>query len=119
MTKKTIKFDIFITNDAEADLEDIYDFLIEQTGQKFAVNVLDKLSHAIKTLSTFPNRGSCPRELLDLGIIEFRQLIFERYRVIYRVMGTLVSIHLIADGRQDMHTLLTQRVLRLHRDRIQ
>lgn len=59
MTKKTVKFDIFISSDAEAELGGIYALLSEQTGQKFAVNMLDKLSHAIKTLSAFPNRGSC------------------------------------------------------------
>lgn len=114
MTTKPVKFDIIVTNDAEDDLEYIYEFLMEHADQKFANQTLDDLAHAIKTLDTFPNRGRHPKELLDLGIVEFMQLIYQRYRVIYRVMGQLVSIQLIADGRQDMQTLLTRRVMRIH-----
>lgn len=114
MTTKPVKFDIIITNDAEDDLEHIYEFLIEHADPQFANQTLDELERAIKTLDTFPNRGSYPKELVDLGIVEFRQLIYQRYRVIYRVIGQLVSIQLIADGRQDMQTLLTRRVMRVH-----
>jgi toxin ParE1/3/4 len=37
---------------------------------------------------------------------------FKPYRVIYRVMNAKVFVYLIVDGRRDMQTLLTQRLLR-------
>ena len=41
-----------------------------------------------------------PKELIALGIGEYRQTAFKPYRVTYRVSGQKVYIYLIADGRQ-------------------
>lgn len=51
------------------------------------------------------------KELLALGIREYRQTHFKPYRLIYRVSGKQVIIYLIADGRRDMQTLLMRRML--------
>ena len=63
-------------------------------------------------LSTSPDRGAHPAELLALGIRDFRQVVFKPYRVIYRRLGSKVYIYLAADGRRDMSTLLARRLLR-------
>ncbi len=65
----------------------------------------------VEGLATSPERGSHPKELLGLGIKEFRQTFFKPYRVIYRVTGNEVIIHLIVDGRRDMQSLLARRLL--------
>ena len=64
----------------------------------------------IEGLATFRERGSHPRELLALGIREYREARFKPYRVIYRAMRPQVYIYLIADGRRDMQTLLARRL---------
>jgi toxin ParE1/3/4 len=66
-----------------------------------------------ESLSRFPDRGSYPKELVALGIKEYRQTFFKPYRVIYRVVGSEVIIHLIADGRRDLQSLLARRLLRM------
>ena len=58
-----------------------------------------------------PERGSHPKELLELGIREYRQMFFKPYRLIYRVTGGKVYVHLVVDGRRDMQTLLSRRLL--------
>jgi toxin ParE1/3/4 len=58
-----------------------------------------------------PARGSYPRELLDLGIKEYRQVFFKPYRLIYRVVARDVIVFVIADGRRDMQSLLARRLL--------
>ena len=58
-----------------------------------------------------PERGNYPRELLDLGIKDFRQVFFKPYRLIYRVMGRDVVVLVIADGRRDLQSLLARRLL--------
>ncbi|WP_233582642.1 type II toxin-antitoxin system RelE/ParE family toxin [Candidimonas sp. SYP-B2681] len=63
------------------------------------------------SLSKYPERGSYPKELVSLGIKEYRQTFFKPYRVIYRVTDTQVIIELIADGRRDMQSLLARRLL--------
>lgn len=63
------------------------------------------------SLASFPERGAYLRELSVLGIREYRQVFFKPYRVIYRVMGERVLIHVIVDGRRDMQSLLSRRLL--------
>jgi toxin ParE1/3/4 len=58
-----------------------------------------------------PERGSYPKELLALGIKEYRQTFFKPYRAIYRIVGRRVYVYLIADGRRDMQSLLARRLL--------
>jgi len=65
----------------------------------------------LQSLATFPERGSHPKELLQLGIRDYRQTYFKPYRVIYRVVGQRVYVYLIVDGRRDMQTLLARRLL--------
>ena len=76
-----------------------------------ADHVLDALMRTAQSLSSFPERGSYPKELLALGIKEYRQTFFKPYRVIYRVVDGQVVIYLIADGRRDMQALLARRLL--------
>jgi toxin ParE1/3/4 len=46
-----------------------------------------------------------------LGIKEYRQTSFKPYRVIYRVLDRQVLIYLIVDGRRDMQSPLSRRLL--------
>ena len=102
---------VLLTHSAERDLEEIYDYIAENDTQGNADHVLKKLMEVAETLATFPERGSYPKELLLLGIREYRQAHFKPYRLIYRVMGKQVFIYMIADGRRDMQTLLSRRML--------
>jgi len=105
------RYEVFLTGGAEQDLESIYDYIAEFDSLASADHVLDKLMKAVEGLSIFPERGSYPKELLALGIKDYRQTFFKPYRVIYRVVGRRVYIHLIADGRRDMQSLLARRLL--------
>lgn len=102
---------VLLTHGAERDLEDIYDYIAESDTQANADHVLDKLMEVAASLAAFPERGSYPKELLQLGIREYRQAHFKPYRLIYRVSGKQVIIYLIVDGRRDMQTLLMRRML--------
>jgi toxin ParE1/3/4 len=104
-------YEVFLTEDANFDLEEIHDYIIRHDGLINAENVLDGLEDVIMRLSTFPERGAYPRELLDLGIREYRQTFFKPYRVIYRVIGSIVYVQLISDGRREMGSLLMRRLL--------
>ncbi|WP_367155671.1 type II toxin-antitoxin system RelE/ParE family toxin [Methylomonas sp. HYX-M1] len=102
---------VLLTKGAEQDLEAIYNYIAEFDSKTSADNVLDRLMEAVENLAQFPERGSFPKELISLGITEYRQVIFKPYRVIYRVKGQSVYIMLIVDGRRDMQALLARRLL--------
>jgi toxin ParE1/3/4 len=88
-----------------------HDYISECDCVANANHVLDELVEVVQSLSRFPERGSYPKELVGLGIKEYRQTFFKPYRVIYRVTGSLVIIYLIADRRRDMQSLLARRLL--------
>ena len=111
MPSAPASYTVLLTQGAEQDLEAIYDYIAEFDCQRNADYVLDQLMVAVQRLALFPDRGSYPRELLALGIKEYRQTFFKPYRVIYRAMGASVVIYLIADGRRDMQSLLLRRLL--------
>lgn len=105
------KFEVLLTEGAEQDLESIHDYISEFDSVANANYVLDELMEVVESLSKLPERGSYPKELVGLGIKEYRQAFFKPYRVIYRVTGSQVIIYLIADGRRDMQSVLARRLL--------
>lgn len=111
MQGASVRFDVFMTEGAEHDLESIYDYIAEFDCPANADYVLDQLNSVLENLARFPERGSHPKELIALGIKEYRQAMFKPYHVIYRVMDTQVVIYVIADGRRDMQSLLSLRLL--------
>lgn len=111
MASAPSKFEVLLTEGAEHDLESIHDFIAKFDCLANANHVLDQLAKVVQSLSRFPERGSYPKELIALGIKEYRQASFKPYRVIYRVTGSQVIIYLIADGRRDMQSLLARRLL--------
>lgn len=111
MAREGGKFDVLLTEGAEQDLEAIYDYIAAFDSLASADHVLDGLMEAAEKLSKAPERGSYPKELLALGIREYRQVFFKPYRVIYRTTGKQVIIYLVADGRRDMQSLLARRLL--------
>jgi toxin ParE1/3/4 len=106
------QYAVSLTDDAKTDLQDIYDYIAEHDVPAKADAVLDKLEALVELLSRFPGRGAVSKELRDVGIKDYREVYFKPYRVIYRVLGTKVYVYLIVDGRRDMQTLLTRRLIR-------
>jgi toxin ParE1/3/4 len=102
---------VLLTEDALRDLGDLYTYIAENDSQANAERVLDRIEEVFERLADHPLRGSCPKELLALGMRDYRQLFFKPYRVIYRVAGQRVYVYVVADGRHDMQTLLARRLL--------
>lgn len=111
MAGTSATFEVLLTEGAEQDLEAIHDYISEFDCVANANDVLDEVMGIVESLSRFPERGSYPKELVSLGVKEYRQAFFKPYRVIYRVTGSQVIIYLIADGRRDMQSVLARRLL--------
>ena len=104
-------FTVLLTDDAAQDLVDVYDFIALHDSPEKAQHVLEQIEKAFSSLSFSPERGAYLKELLSLGIREYREIFFKPYRIIYRVMGEAVYVMLIADGRRDMRSLLQRRLI--------
>jgi toxin ParE1/3/4 len=105
------KFEVQLTEGAEADLEGIYRYLAKNGSPEDAERLLDAFLDKIQTLEQLPLRGGVPKELESIGIREYRQVLMRPYRLIYRLVNDTVFIMVIADGRRDMQALLERRLL--------
>jgi len=106
-----IVFAVLLTNDAARDLEEIYNYIALHDSPQKADYVLEHIEKAFFSLSKFLERGVYPKELLALGIREYREIFFKPYRIIYRIMDKNVYVLLIVDGRREMQSLLQRRLL--------
>lgn len=104
-------FQIFLTDDASRDLEELYNYIASHDTPGKADYVLDQMDKAFSSLSENPERGAFPKELLAVGLREYREIFFKPYRIIYRVIVKNVYVIVFADGRRDMQTLLQRRLL--------
>ena len=104
-------FAVLLTDDAARDLNNLFDDIAVHDSPRKANHVLERIEKTFSTLSEFPERGVYPKELLKIGIQEYREMFFKPYRIIYRVMDKNVYILLIVDGRRDMQSLLQRRLL--------
>lgn len=102
---------VFLTDDAARDLEELYEYIDLNDAPEKADYVLDKIEQAFASLSANPERGAYPKELLAVGLREYREIYFKPYRMIYRVMNERVYVMVIVDGRRDMQALLQRRLL--------
>lgn len=105
-------FSVQLTDDAVRDLEEIYDYIGRHDSPDGADHVLEQIEAAFANLSEYPQHGNHPKESLDMGIREYREVFFKPYRIIYRVTGDNVFVLMVADGRRNMRVLLEQRLLR-------
>jgi toxin ParE1/3/4 len=111
MAGRPTRYEVLLTEGAEQDLEALYDYIAEFDSVANANQVLDRLMAVVEGLAQFPERGSYPKELVTLGIKDYRQTAFKPYRVLCRVLGSQVVIFLIVDGRRDTQSVLARRLL--------
>jgi len=105
------KYAVVVDPDAERDLDDIVDYIAEHDSIDRAIDVATRIERTFAALSTFHNRGLHPKELLDYGNRDFREVQFKPYRILYRVLTDKVVVVLIADDRREMRALLASRLL--------
>jgi len=104
-------FFVLLTDSAALDLEELYDYIRHHDAATKTEYILDHIEKIFNNLSKMPERGAFPKELLKLGVREYREIYFKPYRIIYRIKKRSVYILLIADGRRDIEVLLQRRLL--------
>lgn len=107
-----MSFEVLLSEDAERDIEDIYRYVAAHDAVEKADRLLEALEQTCRGLADLPERGNVPKELLPLGMTEFREVHYKPYRMIYRIAGRKVIVYCVLDGRRDMQTLLHRRLVR-------
>jgi len=105
-------FSVYILENAEMDIDDLYIYVKRNDSDEKAEKLFLNIEKTILSLQTSPLRGHNPPELERLGILEYREIFFKPYRIIYEVAGESVFIHCVLDGRRDLQDILQNRLLR-------
>jgi toxin ParE1/3/4 len=79
-------------------------------GVSKAVRVYLKLKEKILNLTESPYRGRIVPELKRIKVMDYREIIVNPYRIIYRVENKAVTIFAVFDGRRQIDDIIYQRV---------
>lgn len=106
------RFRVVWSQTAREDLEAILEYVAGHDGPDRAIALYEVLRDKIGHLVHFPRRGRIVPELKRIGLVEFRELLVEPYRVFFRLDGRTIVLLGVLDGRRDLGELLVERVLR-------
>jgi len=106
----TPTYKVHWANIAEKDLVGIIEYIADDNLTN-AVNVFEKLKKKASSLNQFPQRGRIVPELKGHGIILYRELIVDPWRIIYRISGKKVYVLSIVDSHQNVEDILLKRLI--------
>ena len=106
-----MKFDVEFTTGARQDLLKIVRYIKAAGRPEAAIRMKNQLSEACISLSKNPERGNVPPELDGISEMLCRQIVIKNFRIIYQVIGKVVIIHGIIDGRRNIREVMRQRIL--------
>lgn len=105
------KFEVIVSEEAEKDLDAIYDFIAQADGVEQATLIQDRLMEEIFALETLPMRWKCPEEMLVLGTTGYRKAQCPPWRIFYYINQDVVGVVAVLDGRRNVSLSLQQRLL--------
>ena len=107
-----MKFEVFLTADAEEDIFGIYNYVSLIDSLEKAEYLFGKLRETCVSLENFPDRGHLPPELERINVRGYLEIHYKPYRIIYQIRNKEVFIHCVLDGRRNLQDLLQERLLR-------
>ena len=86
------------TEPAVNDLDSIHDF-IGRDSKLYADSFIEKILNTVDKLGNFPEIG---RKVPEANNPDIRELIFQNYRIIYRISTDLVQMISVIHGSRDL-----------------
>jgi toxin ParE1/3/4 len=107
-----MRHEILVTEEAEKDILDIWSHIALNDCLKSADYVLKGIGKAISSLEKMPQRGHLPPELERISVFNYLEVHYKPYRIIYQISGASVFIYCVMDGRRDVQSVLSRRLLK-------
>ncbi len=104
------KYEVIWASVAENDLARIIEYIAIDSPAN-ALKVLNKLKEKASSLHHSPKRGRIIPELQEYGIHQYRELIVDPWRLMYRAQEDKVYVLAVLDSRQNIEDILLKRVL--------
>ncbi len=104
-------FEVIWTKNAEYDLETIIEY-IKTDSVEIAKDIFFEIKDQCNNLSIFPASRRVVPELQQIGVLKYRELIFKRWRIIYKIENEKVYILIVVDSGRDIEDILLGRLLK-------
>jgi addiction module RelE/StbE family toxin len=105
------EYAVNLTEGAETDLDEIVSYIAKDSVQN-ALRILERLHNRVNSLNKMPERGRYVPELLDKNIREYKELIENPWRIIYKIGEDKVDVLSIIDGRRNLQVILMEKLFR-------
>ena len=105
------QFQVIWSKYAELDLELIIEY-IKIDSVHIAKKIFDEIRNECEQLHTLPHRKRIVPEFQQIGITKYRELIYKRWRIVYKIDDTKVHILLVADASRNLEDILFQRLIK-------
>ena len=99
------------TKNAEFDLESIIEY-VKTDSIKVAKDIFFEIKNRSNDLSIFPTSGRIVPELQQIGVLKYRELIYKRWRIIYKIENEKIFIVVVVDSSRNIEDILFQRLLK-------
>ena len=105
------KFEVLWTKSAEYDLELIIQYL-KLDSVSIAKEIFIDIKKECEKLYYFSQRKRVVPELQQIGIFKYREIIYKRWRVIFKIENEKVYILLVVDSSRNLEDILFQRLIK-------
>ncbi|MDX9813410.1 MAG: type II toxin-antitoxin system RelE/ParE family toxin [Sulfurimonas sp.] len=105
------KFEVFWTENATDDLKTIIEY-IKLDSIPTAKKIFFDIKKECEELHYFPQRKRVVLELQQIGILKYREIIYKRWRIIFKIEDKRVYILLVADTSRNLEDILFQRLIK-------
>lgn len=104
------KYNVIWADIAADDLKNIVEYIADDSLSN-AQKAFDKITEKASGLYLIPERGRLVPELKEQGILQYRELIYYPWRIIYRISENKVYVLSVLDSRRNIEDILLKRLL--------
>ena len=105
------KFEVLWTKNAEYDLKLVIDY-IKLDSTSLAKEIFFDIKTECESLRYFPKRKRVVPELQRIGIFKYKEIIYKRWRVVFKIENKKVYILLVADSSRNLEDIQFQRLIK-------
>ena len=105
------RFKVIWTKNAELDLELIIEY-IKINSISTAKKIFFEIKQESNKSHTLPERKRVVPEFQEIGIVKYREIIYKRWRIIYKIDDEKVYVLIVVDSSRNLEDILFQRLIK-------
>ncbi|WXT99732.1 MAG: hypothetical protein Ctma_0436 [Catillopecten margaritatus gill symbiont] len=108
-----MKYLISWSESAIKDLNDLSEYITVIDNKDIAEKTFEGIILTVNDLNFFPERGRNVDEIKEFGGLDFKFLLYKRWKIIYKIYHELeaVSVLLVVDTSMDLQNILDRMII--------